>query len=232
MPPSRRPYNHLWETLRQTTVLRFPRHRLATFGRTEIQYQLVTSVSTEPLLANLRSGKVIAERPQILTPDMFSQRFQGFGDDSSSFERFLKENFSDSFRGLEYSFRNELSATEPHRTDPRELAKNIRRDLDARDVARAAVIMGPESGWSFSLMKFILEETSQSFSVNLRELDERGLFNPERGEERQRREVETLFRKAESDPSLIKPLAALLNRTELFDEFQDRFFALVQRTGG
>lgn len=229
MPPSRRPYNHLWETLRQTTVLRFPRHRLATFGRTEIQYQLVTAVSTEPLLANLRTGKVIAERPQILTPDMFSQRFQGFGDDSSSFERFLKDNFSDSFRGLEYSFRNELSAIEPHRTDARELAKNIRRDLDARDVARAAVIMGPESGWSFSLMKFILEETSQSFSVNLRELDEHGFFNPERGEERQRREVENFFRKAEADPSLIKPLAALLHRTQLFDEFQDRFFTLVNR---
>lgn len=229
MPPSRRPYNHLWETLRQTTVLRFPRHRLATFGRTEIQYQLVTAVSTEPVLANLRTGKVIAERPQILTPDMFSQRFQGFGDDSSSFERFLKDNFSDSFRGLEYSFRNELSAIEPHRTDARELAKTIRRDLDARDVARAAVIMGPESGWSFSLMKFILEETSQSFSVNLRELDEHGFFNPDRGEERQRREVENFFRKAEADPSLIKSLAALLHRTQLFDEFQDRFFSLVNR---
>jgi hypothetical protein len=229
LPPSRRPYNHLWETLRQTTVLRFPRHRLATFGRTEIQYQLVTAVSTEPVLANLRTGKVIAERPQILTPDMFSQRFQGFGDDSSSFERFLKDNFSDSFRGLEYSFRNELSAIEPHRTDARELAKTIRRDLDARDVARAAVIMGPESGWSFSLMKFILEETSQSFSVNLRELDEHGFFNPDRGEERQRREVENFFRKAEADPSLIKSLAALLHRTQLFDEFQDRFFSLVNR---
>jgi hypothetical protein len=230
MPPSRRPYNHLWETLRQTTVLRFPRHRLATFGRTEIQYQLVTAISVVPGVSNLRTGKVIAERPHILTPDMFSQRFQGFGDDSSAFERFLKDNFSDSFRGLEYSFRNELTTTEPHRTDARELAKNIRRDLDARDVARAAVIMGPESGWSFSLMKFILEETSQSFAVNLRELDERGLFNPERSEERHRREVELLFRKADSDPSLIKSLAALLNRAQLFDEYQDRFFALVNRT--
>lgn len=230
MAPPRRPYNHLWETLRQTTVLRFPRHRLATFGRTEIQYQLVTAVSARPALANLRTGKVIAERPQILTPEMFSQRFQGFGDDASSFERFFKDNFSDSFRGLEYSFRNELTTTEPHRTDARELAKTIRRDLDARDVARAAVIVGPESGWSFSLMKFVLEETSQSFSVNLRELDERGLFNPESSEERRRREVEVFFHRAEADPALIKPLADLLNRTQLFNEFQDRFFGLVNRS--
>jgi hypothetical protein len=230
MPPSRRPYNFLWEALRQTHVVRFPRHRLSTFGRSEIHYQLVTSVSAQPVRANVRSGKVIAERPQILTPDLFSQRFQGFGDDSSSFERFLKENFSDSFRGLEYSFRNELTGTEPHHTDARELAKTIRRDLDARDVARAAVIIGPESGWSFALMKFILEETSQSFSVNLRELEERGMFHPEAGEERRRREVEVFFRRAEADPTLIKPLADLLNRAQLFEEFQDRFFSLVNRS--
>lgn len=79
-------------------------------------------------------------------------------------------------------------------------------------------------------MKFILEETSQSFAVNLRELDERGLFNPESSDERNRREVNNLFRKAESEPALIKPLADLLNKTRLFDEFQDRFFGLVNRT--
>ncbi|MBP9128084.1 MAG: hypothetical protein KBG07_04870 [Elusimicrobia bacterium] len=229
MPAPRRPYNYLWDTLRHTTVLRFPRHRLATFGRTEIHYQLVSAVSNQPVLTHLRTGLVIAERPQILTPDLFSQRFQGFGDEASAFERFLKDNFSDTFRGLEYSFRNELQSTEPHRTEAGELAKNIRRDLDARDVARAAVIVGPENGWSFSLMKFILEETSQSFAVNLRELDERGLFNPDSSDERNRREVNALFRKAESDPALIKPLAGLLNKTRLFDEFQDRFFSLINR---
>lgn len=231
MPPPRRGYNHLWDTLRETKIVRFPRHRLSTFGRSEIQYQLVTAVSVQPARATLRRGKVIAERPQILTPDMFSQRFHGFGEEAPAFERFLKDHFSDSLRGLEYSFRNILETTEPHHTDARDLAKTIHRDLDARDVARAAVILGPESGWGFALMKFILEETSQSFAVNVRELDERGLFNPEIAEERRRREVETLFARAENNPQLVKPLADLLNRYQLFDQYQDRFFILVKRSG-
>lgn len=231
MSAPRRGYNRLWDALRSSKVVRFPRHRLATFGRSEIQYRLVTSVSDAPPRATLRSGLVIAERPQILTPASFSQRFQGFGEESPAFERFLKDNFSDSFRGLEYSFRNVLESTEPHHTDARELARNIRRDLDARDVARAAVIVGPESGWGFALMKFILEETSQSFAVNLRELDERGLFQPGESGDRRRREAEGLFRRAEADPTLVRTLADFLNRHGLFDEFQDRFFTLVKRTG-
>ena len=97
-------------------------------------------------------------------------------------------------------------------------------------MARAAVILGPESAWGFALMKFILEETSQSFAVNVRELEERGLFNPEAALERHRREVELLFTRAESNPQLVKPLADLLNRYELFNEFQDRFFTLVKRS--
>ncbi len=230
MPQPRKGHSHLWEALRETRVLRFPRHRLATFGRSEIEYQLVTSISALPARANLRTGRVIAERPQILTPDAFVQRFQDFGEDSASFERFLKDQFAGSFRGIEYNFRNVLESTAPHHADARELAGAIRRDLDARDAMRSAVILGPESGWGFALMKFILEETSQSFAVNVRELNERGFFNPEAAEDRQRREAEAFFRRAEADPSLVKPLADLLNRYKIFDEFQDRFFRLVNRS--
>jgi hypothetical protein len=79
-------------------------------------------------------------------------------------------------------------------------------------------------------MKFILEETSQSFSVNLQELDERGFFDPDAPEARQRREVEALLRRAEKDPSLVNALASLLHRTHLFDEYQDQFFRLIKRS--
>ena len=215
--------------MREIRVLRFPRHRLATFGQSEITYQLVTSISALPARSTLRTGKVIAERPQILTPDAFVQRFKDFGEDSSAYERFLKDHFSYGLRGLEYNFLNILESTERHYRDSRGLARNIRKDLDDRDAGRASVILGPESGWGFALMKFILEETSQSFAVNVRELDERGLFNPEGAEERRRREIESLLRKAETDPSFVKPLADLLNRYGLFNDYQDAFFRLVKR---
>lgn len=221
----------LWDVMRTTRVLRFPRHRLSTFGSSEIHYRLVTNVSDVPAKSTLRTGRVIAERPHLLTPETFAQRFRDFGEDDASYERFLKDHFSDSLRGLEYNFRNVLESAVPHHTDARALARSIGQDLDARDVPRAAVILGPERGWGFSLMKFILEETSQSFAVNWRELDERGLLRPEGEEERGRREVEAMFRRAEGDPALINPLAELLRRHRLFTEYEDRFFRLVKRGG-
>ena len=228
MAPTPRAPHSFWQTLNKTEILLFPRHRLATFGRTEINYQLVTSVSRRPQQANLRTGTVIAERPQIITPDRFAQRFEGFSEENAQFESFLKNNFGDSFRGLEYTFRNNLETIEVRPTDARELADVIRADIAARDVSRSAVIVGPEQGWGFSLMKFILEETSQSFVANFRELSEHGFFNPEFQTERRRREANALFRRAETNPSLIKPLADLLKRYDLFEEFQDRFFTLVR----
>lgn len=217
------------EIIGQTRVLRFPRHRIATFGDSEIQYNLVSAVSAAPPRATLRIGRVTAERPKILTPEALAQRFRGFGSRQEAFERWLRETFQDAFRGLEYSFRNRLDAAVPHSLDARELAQNIRRDLDERDVARAAVIYGPEEGWQLSLMKFIFEETTQSFPANLRELEERNLFDPAQAElSRRRREIEALFRRAAQDPSARRALGDKLKEYRLFDEYQDRFFALVR----
>jgi hypothetical protein len=197
------PFRQLRTTLRQTRVVRFPKHRLSTFGDSEIHYQLVSAVSEAPPLSTLRTGRVVALRPQILTPETLAQRFEGFGEEGRDFESFLKENFSDSFRGLEYNFKNVLESAEQKHLDARELAGNIQKDLDAREVARAAVILGPESGWAFSLMKFILEETSQSFAANLRELEDRGFFNADAAEERRRREVDFLLGQARGNPTLV-----------------------------
>ena len=64
-------------TLCESKVVRFPAIGCRRSARRN-QYQLVTAVSEAPPWATLRSGKVIAERPQILTPASFSQRW-GFG---------------------------------------------------------------------------------------------------------------------------------------------------------
>lgn len=217
------------QIIEQTRVLRFPRYRLATFGASEISYNIVSAVSQEPTRAMLRMGRVTAERPRILGPDALSHQFEGFGDQSESFERWLKDTFRDAFRGLEYTFRNQLTDTLPHQTDARELAEKIQSDLEARDVPRAAVIFGPEKGWQFALMKFILEETSQSFPTNVRELEERGLFNPMQAMmNRQHREVESLFQRAATDPDAIAPLGRMLKEYNLFADYQDRFFNLIK----
>ena len=225
-------FRQLQEILERTVVLRFPRHRLATFGDSEIHYHLVTPLPETADRSTLRTGRVTALRPKILTPDALRHHFEGFGEDAEGFERLLKDNFSDSFRGLDYVFQNKLLTAEERHDRDQDLAQALRRDLDERGADRDAVIRGPAGGYPLSLMKFMLEETSRSFAANMRELDEHGLFDPEGREFRRRKaEVERLFREAAGSSDRIKTLAAKLKEFGLFDDYQDRFFRLVKSGG-
>ena len=61
------------EIVKQTEILRLPRRKLATFGTTNINYYMVTKPAysdpaedvTETVV---REGRVIAEKPRIVTP--------------------------------------------------------------------------------------------------------------------------------------------------------------------
>ena len=61
---------------------------------------------------------------------------------------------------------------------------------------------GPDAHWSLSVLKFVVDTSLRSFPSNVRELDERGLFNPEqRREDREHFEIEKLFQQAQADRS-------------------------------
>ena len=71
--------------------------------------------------------------------------------------------------------------------------------------------------------------TRSSVADNVREMNERHLFEREEGIPRGvREEIEKGFAAAERDPSLVKPLGALLQKHGVFDHYQDRFFALLR----
>src|SRR4030043_256215 len=79
---------------RSTEILRYPRQHLATFGVTNIYYYIVT----EPVYSELtpdvnetviREGRVIAERPKIVTP-YYLTHLEGFSYDARQyFEKLL-----------------------------------------------------------------------------------------------------------------------------------------------
>ena len=69
-----------------TEILRLPKQNLATFGTTNIYYYLVTEPAYSELVDNVtetvvREGRVIAERPRIVTPYYLSQ-LEGFSPDA------------------------------------------------------------------------------------------------------------------------------------------------------
>jgi hypothetical protein len=219
----------LFDTLRKTRILKPPKHAIATFGTTSLRYVLLSMVPDEPDYCRLREGDVTAERPKILTPDFLKNRFQGFGADAESYQEEFEKTYGDALRGLEYTFRNDLRNTSLEHASLPEVADRTRKIMEQEDAPRTALLEGPDGPWSLSLMKFIVDTSLRSFPGNMRELEERGLFEPEkRKETRERFDVEKLFQQAQADRTAIPKLGERLKQTGLFADYEDRFFALVR----
>ena len=162
--------------LRETRLVRAPKHLLSTFGATRIEYHLVSPLAGTTGKTRLREGLVVSERPKILTPDALKERFEGFGDDAESFRDYIDARYKDLLRALEYTFRNEGLRSTVVASAPLETSDRIVADVDDRNLPQAAVITTPDAAWSLALMSFTLEEAKRSFPTNVKDLDRRGLF--------------------------------------------------------
>ncbi|MFN0117259.1 MAG: hypothetical protein ACKVQC_03065 [Elusimicrobiota bacterium] len=222
-------YNQLKKVFQQIQIVRAPRHRLATFGTSRIQYQLVTDVSGFHDRSRLRIGTVVAERPLILTPNKLLDIFGGFSDEAQSHSQSFLTHYGDVLKGLQYQFKNELGTSKVELFSPEECVKNLVKNFDREDAYNKTIITGQDKSWELSLMKFIVEETISSFSTNLQELKERGFFDGEDRElKRQKLEIKNLITKAKIDPVLIPELGKKLKEYGLFDQYQDQFFRLIK----
>jgi len=224
------PQNPFLSALMQgTKILRPPKHTISTFGTTTLEYVILSDISKESKQCHLRRGKVTAERPQILTPDLWQKRFEGFGDEAEAYKRMIEDTYGEEFRALEYRFKNNLESTSIEPVAIQELADRTMKVMEAENAPRQALLQGPDQLWGLSVMKFVVEMTMRSFPSNYRELNDRGLFDPEkRANEQHRFRIEKLFREAQHNRSAIQTLGNYLKENGLFADYEDRFFALMQ----
>jgi hypothetical protein len=219
-----------------TEVLRPPKQTLATFGTTTLSY----FVLTEPSYADLpggggdqetvvRTGKVTAERPQIVTPYYLLNLFQGF-EHGQAYAEFLRAQFGPNAPGLLYSYRNEPGDTNVVSDRIEVVADRIASDLHETDHHLAAIIRGVDHLWDVSLMKFVYELTAASVGANVSELHRRGLLEPDRGiPHAARARIQDLFlavRRGDVDPADLKHE---IDRWGLWDEYEDQFLDLFRR---
>ena len=99
------------DAVNHTEILRLPKQSLATFGTTNIYYYLVTKPAYAELIKNVtetvvREGRVIAERPRIVTPYYLS-RLEGFSSEAKRYFDMLMRTHGPNTPGLLYSYRNE-----------------------------------------------------------------------------------------------------------------------------
>ncbi|MCL0097215.1 hypothetical protein M1O19_01605 [Dehalococcoidia bacterium] len=216
--------------LRHTELVRPPEQRLNTFGVTKVHYYLLAEPMDSVNETRIREGRVIAERPRIVTPSYLLNVFEGFGDHARKQAEALLGRCGFDPNILEYKYRNEMDNTWTLSENISQVVLKINGKIDDESDPLAAILKCPDDAWQISLMMFIMSVTRSSVSKNIAELDSRGLFERQYGIPKfVRDEIDDLFRAASKDRSSIEELGSKLQSYGVFEQYQDRFFTLLRR---
>jgi hypothetical protein len=218
-----------------TEILRLPKQNLSTFGTTNIYYYLLTEPAYKELTRDVnetvvREGRVIAERPRIVTPYYLS-RLEGFSLDARRYlDALIKAHGSDA-PGLFYTYRNEPKELNIVSGHWHSVVDKLNAEIDKRGDPLTSIIKGEDELWDVSLLKFIYELARTSLPHHLSQMGARGLLDVDSGgvpvDARMR--IEGLFKrviKGDYDPYELK---RELDRWNLFAEYEDRFFAIFRK---
>ena len=223
------------EAVRHTEILRLPRQTLATFGTTNIYYYMVTEPAYTDLVEGVtetvvREGRVIAERPRIVTPYYLSH-LEGFGQDAIKYFDMLIRAYGANAPGLFYTYKNEPLKLNIVADNLLSVVSKINAEIDKRGDPLGSIIKGEDELWDVSLMKFIYEMTRRSLQDNLLQMESRGLLDIDAGgvPADARMRIEELFRQVSRGEREPKELKEELDRWDLFGQYEDRFFTLFRR---
>jgi len=178
----------------------------------------------------VREGRVIAEKPKIVTP-YYLATLEGFGSEARRyFEALLKEHGSN-IRGLFYTYKNEPKELNIVADNLPSVVDKLNAKIDQHGDPLAAIIKGQDDLWDVSLMKFIYEVTRSSLPDNIKQMSRRGLLNVDDAgiplDARMR--IDELFERVAGGQSEVSELKEELERWGLFEEYQDRFFSLFRK---
>ena len=221
--------------VRHTEIVRPPKQSLATFGTTNIYYYLVTEPAYAELMKNVtetvvREGRVIAERPRVVTPYYLSH-LEGFSSKARRYFEMLIEKHGSNIHGLFYSYRNEPKELNIVSDNLLSVVDKLNTEIDERGDPLTSIIKGEDELWDVSLMKCIYEITGSSIRSNLLQMGARGLLDIDSGgipvDARVR--IEELFRKVSLGEMEPHELKDELDRWGLFEDYEDRFLALFRK---
>lgn len=220
-----------WYAVNNTEIKLMPSRHLETFGTTILNYHLVSEFMDTVNQTRVREGRMVANRPQIITPEAYSKTvLEGFGDEARQYVEWLREHEKE-VRILRYGYSlrkeafSEHVISEPAKT----VVERVEQEVKAKNDPLSAVLMGVDEPWDVCLVKLFWEVIQGSATANIRELDRHRMFESERGVPRGiRQEIEAMFLAASKDGSLVRPLGARLQEHGVFSEYEDRFFSLVK----
>jgi hypothetical protein len=221
------PEERIQKAMESTWVVRPPRQNLATFGATTLTYYIVTELSD--LVNVVRDGRVVAEKPRIVTPAYLSN-LEGFSTDARRYIEMMLEN-NPREPALFYRYKNEPRGMDMVYETSRQVIDNISNRLENAQEPLAAIIKGVEEAWDVSLLKFTYELTRRSLAGNISEMQARNLLRIDRAglPADARENIEELFSRVARNHSLAPLLVAELRRWNVYEDYEDRFLTLFRQ---
>ena len=221
-----------WYAVHNTEVVVAPRRHLETFGNTLINYHLVSELMDNVSQVRVREGRMQAMRPQIVTPSTYGNMIlEGFGEQAEKYVEWLREH-EDHVRILRYGYTLKQEAFSEHVVTDNLTAvlARVKEEVAGKDDPFRAVVKGVDIPWDVCLVRLFWQVIQSSAQANFRELAARKMFEVQDGlPSGVRQEIEVAFTAAERDAERIKALGGLLQQHGVFEQFQDRFFALVRK---
>ena len=223
------------DAIKHTEILRPPKQAIATFGMTNIYYYLVTEPAYSELVKTvtetvIREGRVVTERPRIVTPYYLS-RLEGFSPEAKKYFDMLIKVHGANAPGLFYTYRNEPKELNIVSDNLLSVVDRLNTEIDKRGDPLASIIKGEDELWDVSLMKFIYEVTRSSLRDNLSQMGARGLLDVDAGgiPAETRLRIGELFTRVSQGNYEPYELKAELDRWGLFEEYEDRFFDIFKK---
>ena len=221
--------------VKHTEILRPPKQSLATFGTTNVRYYLVTEPVYSDIIENtaetvIREGRVIAERPRIVTPYYLS-RLEGFSPDAKRYFNGLLSTYGPDAPGMFYTYKNEPKELNIVSDNLLSVVSKLNAEIDRRGDPLTSIIKGEDELWDISIMKFIYEVTRNSLQDNVLQMGSRGLLDIDSSgiPADARVRIEELFRQVANGGREPRELKEELDRWDLFEEYEDRFFNIFKK---
>lgn len=216
-----------------TEIIVEPKGTLETFGNTILNYYLVTEDLDSIKKTKLRIGRMQLLRPQIITPSQYSQIFlEGFSEEAQQYVKSIMEKDECRILRYGYTLKQEAFSEETITDTAANVIDHVRTDIRSKKDPYIALVKGVEKPWDVSLVRLFMAMVQKSVQKNVMDMTKQHLFD--KSEQVMtlsvKQEIENAFRAAEKDPSLIQSLGSLLQQKKVFPLYEERFFALMNKT--
>lgn len=222
---------NFWYAVNNTEIILMPSRQLETFGTTVLNYHMASELMDNPHQVRIREGRIHANRPKIITPEAYAKvLLEGFGKEAREYVEWLRENEKD-VHILQYGYmlRRESFSEYTVSGNIQEIVERIKRTIQEKNDPLAALLIGVDKPWDVCLIKLFWQVAVNSIEKNITDMQRLGLFDNLLPSPRAlKEEIEHDFLTASRNPALINALIRKLKKYNLFEHYQDRFFAMVR----